>query len=209
MIDEGDCGVIGGIKIGRGNRSTRRKPAPAPLCPPQNPLDQIRARTRAAAVGSQRLTAWAMARPIPKLLIIKAETVLYWRTMCLNMSKTDIFVAACETNMQTTVHLPCQRELTVSFLYSPPEIGTTYTKMQVTKAEKSVRKTTKICCSAFGKFIPLYYFQIQGKGTGFFWFMEHGQKYQRVATSARSIMPFGFSIFIRIDLLALLFFSTR
>jgi hypothetical protein len=32
MIDEGDCGAIGGMKIGRGNRSTRRKPAPAPLC---------------------------------------------------------------------------------------------------------------------------------------------------------------------------------
>jgi hypothetical protein len=57
MIDEGDCGEIGGIKIGRGNRSTRRKPAPAPFCPPQIPLDQTRARTRAAAVGSQRLTA--------------------------------------------------------------------------------------------------------------------------------------------------------
>jgi hypothetical protein len=53
MIDEGDCGAIGGLKIGRGNRSTRRKPAPAPLCPPQIPLDQ----TRAAAVGSRRLTA--------------------------------------------------------------------------------------------------------------------------------------------------------
>jgi hypothetical protein len=37
MIDDGDCGVICGMKIGRGNRSTRRKPAPAPLCPPQNP----------------------------------------------------------------------------------------------------------------------------------------------------------------------------
>jgi hypothetical protein len=55
------------MKIGRGNRSTRRKPAPAPLCPPQIPLDQTRARTRAAAVGSQRLTAWAMARPDTKL----------------------------------------------------------------------------------------------------------------------------------------------
>jgi hypothetical protein len=37
MIDEGDCGAIGGMKIGRGNRSTQRKPAPAPLCPPQDP----------------------------------------------------------------------------------------------------------------------------------------------------------------------------
>jgi hypothetical protein len=39
MIDEGDCGAIGGMKIGRGNRSTRRKPAPAPFCPPQIPFD--------------------------------------------------------------------------------------------------------------------------------------------------------------------------
>jgi hypothetical protein len=57
MIDEGDCGAIGGMKIGKGNRSTRRKPAPAPLCPPQMPHDQTRAPTRAAAMGSQRLTA--------------------------------------------------------------------------------------------------------------------------------------------------------
>jgi hypothetical protein len=33
-------GEFGGMKIGRGNRSTRRKPTPAPLCPPQIPLDQ-------------------------------------------------------------------------------------------------------------------------------------------------------------------------
>jgi hypothetical protein len=57
MIDDGDCGEIGGMKIGRGNQSTRRKPALAPLYPPQIPHDQTRARTRAAAVGSQRLTA--------------------------------------------------------------------------------------------------------------------------------------------------------
>jgi hypothetical protein len=57
LIDDGDCGEIGGIKTDRGNRSTRRKPAPAPLCPPQIPHDQTGARTRAAAVGSQRLTS--------------------------------------------------------------------------------------------------------------------------------------------------------
>jgi hypothetical protein len=37
----GDCedGEVGGMKlVGRGNRSTRRKPVPAPLCPPQIPL---------------------------------------------------------------------------------------------------------------------------------------------------------------------------
>jgi hypothetical protein len=51
MIDEDDCGVIGGVKIGRGNRSTRRKPAPAPLCPPQIPHDQTRARTPSRRSG--------------------------------------------------------------------------------------------------------------------------------------------------------------
>jgi hypothetical protein len=37
-----DDGEFGGMKIGRGNRSTRRKPTPAPLFPPQIPLDQTR-----------------------------------------------------------------------------------------------------------------------------------------------------------------------
>jgi hypothetical protein len=49
-------GEFGGMMIGRGNRSTRRKLAPVPLCPPQTPR-AARTRTRAAAVGSQRLTA--------------------------------------------------------------------------------------------------------------------------------------------------------
>jgi hypothetical protein len=39
MIGVGVCGEIGGMKIGRGNRSTRRKPAPASLSPPQIPHD--------------------------------------------------------------------------------------------------------------------------------------------------------------------------
>jgi hypothetical protein len=32
-----DDGEIGGMMIGRGNRSTRRKPAPVLLCPPHTP----------------------------------------------------------------------------------------------------------------------------------------------------------------------------
>jgi hypothetical protein len=32
-------GEFGGMMIGRGNRSTRRKPAPVPLCPPHSPHD--------------------------------------------------------------------------------------------------------------------------------------------------------------------------
>jgi hypothetical protein len=53
--DDYDDGEIGGM-IGRGNRSTRRKPAPVPLRPPQTP-HAARTRTRATAVGSQRLSA--------------------------------------------------------------------------------------------------------------------------------------------------------
>jgi hypothetical protein len=55
---------FGGMKIDRGNRNTRRTPAPAPLCPSQIPFDQA----RAVAVGSQQLTALAMARPMRDLL---------------------------------------------------------------------------------------------------------------------------------------------
>jgi hypothetical protein len=62
MIDD-DYGAVGWMRIGRGNRSTRRKPAPMPLCPPQIPHDLSWDRTRPAAEGSQRLTAWALARP--------------------------------------------------------------------------------------------------------------------------------------------------
>jgi hypothetical protein len=52
--DYGD-GEISGMVIGKGNRSTRRKHAPVPLCPPQTP-HAVRTRTQAAAVGSQRVT---------------------------------------------------------------------------------------------------------------------------------------------------------
>jgi hypothetical protein len=63
------------MRIGRGNRSTRRKPAPVPLCPPQIPHDLTRARTRAAAGGSRQLTAWATARPIPG----DTKVLYYWQ----------------------------------------------------------------------------------------------------------------------------------
>jgi hypothetical protein len=37
MVMTNERGVVSGIRIGRGNRSTRRNPAPMPLCPPQIP----------------------------------------------------------------------------------------------------------------------------------------------------------------------------
>jgi hypothetical protein len=41
MIGEGDCGPVDGMRIDRRSRSTRRKPAPAPLCSPQIQHDLI------------------------------------------------------------------------------------------------------------------------------------------------------------------------
>jgi hypothetical protein len=72
MIDEGDCVAIGGIKVGRGNRSTRRKPAPAPHCPPQIPHDQTRARTpgrRRGKPATNRLSYGAAKKCVTYLRI--------------------------------------------------------------------------------------------------------------------------------------------
>jgi hypothetical protein len=49
-----ECELVGETE------STRRKPTPVLLFPPQIPYDLTRARTRAAAYGSRRINAWAM-----------------------------------------------------------------------------------------------------------------------------------------------------
>jgi hypothetical protein len=75
--DDGEIGEM----IGRGNPSTRRKPTPVPLCPPQTP-HAARTRTRAAEVGSQRLTALAKARPLYyALLILYPSNSRDWRVL--------------------------------------------------------------------------------------------------------------------------------
>jgi hypothetical protein len=63
MIDD-YYGAVDGMRIGRGNRSTLRKPAPVPRCSPQISHGLTWDRTQAAAVLSQRLTTSAMARPV-------------------------------------------------------------------------------------------------------------------------------------------------
>jgi hypothetical protein len=68
-----DNGEISGM-IGRGNQSTRRKPAPVPLCPPQTPHAAC---TRTwAAVGSQRLTAELRHGLI---LILETESYTFYK----------------------------------------------------------------------------------------------------------------------------------
>jgi hypothetical protein len=54
----GDYDAEIGEMTGRRNRSTQRKPAPVPLCPPQTPhAARTRTWAAAAAVGNQGLTA--------------------------------------------------------------------------------------------------------------------------------------------------------
>jgi hypothetical protein len=73
--DDDECGVVDGMRIGMGNRSTRNNPAQVPLYPPRIPHGMSWERTRAAAVGIRRLTAWAMVRPCG---INSMELTLLW-----------------------------------------------------------------------------------------------------------------------------------
>jgi hypothetical protein len=75
IIDDDECGAVGGMRIDWWNRRTRRKPAPMPLCPPQIPHVLTWARIRPAAVGSRLLTARAMVRPYPSLLFLIMSSV--------------------------------------------------------------------------------------------------------------------------------------
>jgi hypothetical protein len=75
MVDHA-CGAFGGM-FGRGYRSTRRKPVTIPLCSPQIPHNLTRSRTRAAAVGSRRPTAWATTRPGSTLTYFSPRFVSY------------------------------------------------------------------------------------------------------------------------------------
>jgi hypothetical protein len=69
MIRDGDCGEIGGMKIGRGNKYSEKPCRSATFVHHKIPHDQTRVWTQATAVRSRRLTAWAMARPLPTVFL--------------------------------------------------------------------------------------------------------------------------------------------
>jgi hypothetical protein len=89
--DDDECGAVGGMRNGRGNRSTGRKPAPVPICTPHIPHN-LRPNT-GPAVGIRRLTASAMARPteLPKFRLnvtlssFQSSNLMFAkRFLCLN-----------------------------------------------------------------------------------------------------------------------------
>jgi hypothetical protein len=117
------CGAVGEM-TGRGNLSTGIKLSPVPLCPPQIPRDLTQARTRAAAVGSYQLTAWATARPVAVLTRMTAQedtiTREVWRRMRLlpsrNVWECDMYTyQRCTANICKVNPLPVHE---VSYLTS-------------------------------------------------------------------------------------------
>jgi hypothetical protein len=62
MIDDGDCGAVGGMRIGRETEVLGENLPQCRFVHHKSHMTWPGARTRAAAVGSRRLTAWAMAR---------------------------------------------------------------------------------------------------------------------------------------------------
>jgi hypothetical protein len=77
MVDD-KRGAVGGM-AGTGNRRTRRKPAPVPLCPPQITHNLTWARTRATVAGSREPTT---ARPTQVFLQTKhSSNEKYWGKM--------------------------------------------------------------------------------------------------------------------------------
>jgi hypothetical protein len=79
MMDE--YGPFGEIQIGRWNWSTRRKPAPVPLCPPQIPHDLTWEKTQATTMRTRWLTDFYYNFLIinkfpPLIFLIHSETSL-------------------------------------------------------------------------------------------------------------------------------------
>jgi hypothetical protein len=68
MIDDDECGAVRGMRIGRGNRSTRRKPAPVPLYQPHIPHDLTSNPGRRGGIASPK-TVFTLRENILKLLM--------------------------------------------------------------------------------------------------------------------------------------------
>lgn len=59
-----ECAAVCGMRMGRGNWSTWRKPALMKIPVPEIPNDLTWDQTHAAVMGSRQVIAWALARPM-------------------------------------------------------------------------------------------------------------------------------------------------
>jgi hypothetical protein len=67
IIGDGDCREIAGMKIGREDRSTRRTPTPAPLCPQQNSTSLDPGLNPRRRGGKPATNSFSLARPCRNL----------------------------------------------------------------------------------------------------------------------------------------------
>jgi hypothetical protein len=69
------------------------KPVPVTLCPPHIPDGLTPYRTRASAVGGQRLAAWAMARPCRTVYFLTDQGPWwFWAVMGIEFSELSLLI---------------------------------------------------------------------------------------------------------------------
>jgi hypothetical protein len=120
------------MRNGRGNRSTRRNPAPVPLCPPQIPHDLTWARTRTAAVGSRRLTISAMART-------NAMLGRVWQIIA-NFSSIVFQVVELQFDVEEIIHALCLQELFLKYFIASDLLTRLECVCPITKKRPSISK---------------------------------------------------------------------
>jgi hypothetical protein len=97
MIDE-ECGAVVGMRISKGNRSTRRKPAPVPFCPPKILQDLTRARTRACFGGKPATnclsygsaTIFVLISPLSASFSAWVVHFVFLRLLCIFWYPSDV-----------------------------------------------------------------------------------------------------------------------
>jgi hypothetical protein len=124
MIDE--YRAFGKMGIGRGDRSTRRKPAPVPLFPP------------VSAVESRQPTAWAMAR---SSVLIK---------MNIDSAGFEILIAVIVKRSVFWIVMPCSSETAKHFR------GIYCLQLHSFLVYRSTLKMETICYSETSSFSELY-----------------------------------------------------
>jgi hypothetical protein len=127
-------------------RSTRRKPAPVPLCPPQTP-HAARMRTQAAAVGSQRLTAWATAR----LKLYLRKTWMWLEAMRTKVFR--VFLRSLQENAGVVISTNGTTQIYVRIITYTPFMNTTSSHSSVHQTSemssvllKNTRIEQRTCC---------------------------------------------------------------
>jgi hypothetical protein len=105
MIDDGDCGTIGGMKIGRGDWSTRRKPAPMPLFPPDPGSNPGRRGGKPATNRLSYVTA------VTRGLIIMLDLRFLYGLPCLTPCRPERAMNCTELQPRPHYSLLCSPEL--------------------------------------------------------------------------------------------------